>query len=90
MYENDCENEKEIKENCQIFINDKLIPFSYFHKFNNKGNYKKKYIFKNNVKNANYMFSKCSSLTSIDLSNFNTNNIVNMSFMFNECSSLKI
>ena len=35
-----------------------------------------------------YMFSGCSSLTSLNLSNFNTNNVNNMSFMFSKCSSL--
>ena len=33
------ENEKEIKENCEIRINNKFIPFSYFQKFNKKGKY---------------------------------------------------
>ena len=34
------------------------------------------------------MFAGCSSLTSLNLSNFNTNNVNNMSFMFAGCSSL--
>ena len=34
------------------------------------------------------MFYGCSSLTNIDLSNFNTNNVTDMSWMFSECSSL--
>ena len=34
------------------------------------------------------MFQSCSSLTSLNLSNFNTNNVQDMSFMFNKCSSL--
>ena len=34
------------------------------------------------------MFSECSSLTNINLSNFNTNNVTNMSYMFSGCSSL--
>ena len=34
------------------------------------------------------MFSSCSSLTSLDLSNFNTLNVINMSDMFPDCSSL--
>ena len=34
------------------------------------------------------MFSNCSSLTSLNLSNFNTNNVTNMSGMFYNCSSL--
>ena len=32
------------------------------------------------------MFRGCSSLSEINLSNFNTNNVTNMSGMFNRCS----
>ncbi len=35
-----------------------------------------------------YMFNECSSLTSLELSNFNTNNTEDMSYMFSQCSSL--
>ena len=35
------------------------------------------------------MFFYCSSLNSIDLSNFNTTNVKNMAAMFDSCSSLK-
>ena len=42
VYEKDNENEKEIKDNCEIRINNELIPFSYFHKFNKKGKYMSK------------------------------------------------
>ena len=34
------------------------------------------------------MFSYCSSLTSLNLSNFNTNIVTNMEHMFSHCSSL--
>ena len=34
------------------------------------------------------MFYRCSSLYSIDLTNFNTNNVTNMSGMLSDCSSL--
>ena len=34
------------------------------------------------------MFNHCSSLTNIDLSNFNTNNVTCMYSMFYNCSSL--
>ena len=87
-YEKEYENEKEIKENCEIRINNEIIPFSYFHKFNKKGKYKIKYTFKNNTKNTNFMFYKCSSLKEINLSNFNTNNVTNMSGMFDGCEKL--
>ena len=35
------------------------------------------------------MFSFCSSLTNIDLSDFNTNNATDIGGMFKGCSSLK-
>ena len=35
-----------------------------------------------------FMFYKCSSLTSLNLSNFNTNNVKDMMYMFYYCSSL--
>jgi surface protein len=41
-----------------------------------------------NITNMSYMFSSCSKLTSIDISNFDTSNVTNMSNMFNGCSSL--
>ena len=35
------------------------------------------------------MFSDCSSLKVLNLSNFNTNNVTNMRGMFSDCFSLK-
>ena len=34
------------------------------------------------------MFDECSSLTNINLSNFNTNNVIKMNSMFFGCKSL--
>ena len=34
------------------------------------------------------MFSDCKSLTSLDLSNFDTSNVTNMSYMFDGCRSI--
>ena len=87
-YKKEYENENEIKDNCQIRINDELIPFSYFYTFKKKGKYKIKYSFLLNITKSNYLFNDCSSLINIDLSNFNTNNINNMCYMFNDCSFL--
>ena len=56
------ENKKEIKEKCEIKINDKLIPFNYFYKFNNKGKYEIKYIFKEKIIKADDMFYGCNYL----------------------------
>ena len=41
-----------------------------------------------NVTDMSYMFSRCSRLTTLDLSNFNTANVKNMEVMFGNCSSL--
>ena len=83
------ENEKEIKENCEIRINDELIPFSYFHIFNKKGKHRIKYTFMVNMKKVNYLFKCCYFLTDIDLSKFNGDNIINMKSMFDSCINLK-
>ena len=42
-----------------------------------------------NVKNMEYMFSACKSLTELDLTNFNTTNVKDMENMFSNCSSLE-
>ena len=39
------ENEEEIKD-CEIYINDKKIDFTYYYTFKNKGKYIIKYKFK--------------------------------------------
>ena len=82
-------NEKEIKEKCTIEINSQIIPFSYKYKFNKKGKYEIKYLFKEKLNKSDYMFFKCQSITYLDLSNFDTQNVINMSNIFDGCSSLK-
>ena len=81
-------NEKEIKENIEIYINNEKIDFSYYYKFKKEGKYQIKYNFKKNLTNTAYLFSGCSSLININLSNFNSLNITNMSYMFYGCESL--
>ena len=82
------ENEKEIKENCIIKINHKIIPFNYLYKFKEKGKFIIKYLFIKNIKNANCLYYGCNSLTNIDLSNFNTQNVIDMSGKFYDYKSL--
>ena len=81
------ENEDEIKE-CEIYINDKKIEFTYDYIFKNKGKYIIKFKFKKLLNSCNFMLSGCESLSSIDLSNFNTQNVTNMGYMFYNCNSL--
>ena len=59
--------------------------------FGNKENIKtikKMQLDTSNVTNMQGIFYGCSSLTSLDLSNFNTSNVTNMSQVFTYCSSL--
>ena len=46
------------------------------------------YLNTSEVTNMAYMFSSCSSLTSLDLSHFDTSNVTNMEGMFKGCSGL--
>ena len=82
------ENEKEIKDNCEIEINDKIIDFAYYYKFKTKGNYIIKYSFLNKLKKINHMFRGCNYINKLNLSNFNTQNVTNMEYMFDGCKSL--
>ena len=80
------ENEKEIKNNCEIYLNENKRSFCYKYELEGKNIIKIKCI--NLLNNTNFMFCDCSSLTSLNLSNFNTNNIKDMNHMFSHCSSL--
>ena len=76
------ENKKQIKDNCELYLNGKKLDFSFEYIFKEEGIYIISIDFKNFLININYMFYNCSSLTSLNLSNFNTNNINNMECIF--------
>ena len=61
------ENEKEIKEKCKITINDKIIPFSYFHRFKEKGKYLIKYSFTDNLIKINCSICDFRAICSMDV-----------------------
>ena len=46
------------------------------------------YLNTENVTNMSWMFSECSTLTTLDLSNFDTKNVTDMNGMFSNCSAL--
>ena len=83
------QNKNEIQDICKIYIENKLVEFSFFKSFSYPGKYTFKFFFKNLLTNASKLFCKCKSLISIDLKNFKTNNITNMNNMFNGCSNLE-
>ena len=81
-------NENEIRNNCEIYINNNKINFEFKNIFSEKGINKINIKCNKNLQNMSAMFYNCYSLTSLNLSNFNTNNINNMSYIFYNCSSL--
>ena len=82
-------NEKELRENIEIKINGKTMPFSYSYKFPVKGRYNIQYSFKKCLTKSNHMFWGCKSIINLNLSNFNTQNVTNMSHMFGGCNTLQ-
>ena len=82
-------NEEEISKKCDIYLDDKKIPFQFRYKFESEKFYKLTILVKKPLINANCLFLSCSSLKLIDCLNFNTNKVINMSRMFNFCSDLK-
>ena len=54
-YKEEYENEKEIKENCEIKIDGIITVFSYFYRFNKIGKHTIKYSFKNILSKTNFM-----------------------------------
>ena len=82
-------NKDEITNNCDIYLNDKKMDFSFAYQFETKKNYKIKILVKHPLINLNCLFLSCASLTLIDCLNFDTNKVRNMNRMFNFCSNLK-
>ncbi len=81
-------NEKEIKDNCEFFLNNNKINFCYHYLFSDIRKNQIKLKFKTPIIITNYMFYNCTSLISLNLSNFNANIVTNMSYMFYNCFSL--
>ena len=76
-----------IQSNREIYANpNSAIMFSSFDKMTTINNIN--LLNTSKATNMSYMFSWCSSLTSLDLSNFTTNSVTNMQAMFYDCSSL--
>ena len=46
------------------------------------------YLYTNEVTNMRSMFSNCSKITTLDVSNFNTSNVTDMQYMFYNCNNL--
>ena len=58
-------NEKEIKDNCELYLNENKIDFSYKYKFPKEGKYTFKIIFLKNLININCIFMDCDKILSV-------------------------
>ena len=82
---------KNNKNLCKMKIDNKEYEITEKYNIENNTNNELKIILKgiNNVTNMSYMFSGCSSVSSLpDISKWSTNNVTNMSYMFDGCLSL--
>ena len=89
-------NEKEIKDNLKVFLENKRInlinegnKWKIDYKFEKEGKYNLKIMFENNIKDMNSFFEKCSNIYSIDVSNLDSSKVNDMGFMFAGCCKLK-
>ena len=57
------ENEKQIKDNCELYLNDKKLDFCFEYEFENEGNLMITINYKKLLINTNFMFNNCLSLT---------------------------
>ena len=92
IYDEFKKKHNEAKNNLKyidIYINEQKIEFNTKYTSNEQGKIRVKFIFHKLLDNTSFMFNKCSSLVSIDLSSFNATNATHMSDMFYYCSSLK-
>jgi len=87
-YNKNTNNDSEIKQSCEIIINKEIFKFKTKHKFCYGDFFLLKFNFKNPLIDSSRLFFYCTTLQSIDLSNFNTKKIKNMESMFSMCSSL--
>ena len=82
-------NKNEIQELCSIYLNGKKIEFTSEYTFAKEGQYTFKFEFRDLLIKANKLFYGCSSLISVNFSNFKSNYINDISDMFNSCNKLE-
>ncbi len=75
-----------LQSNEKLYLQDGYYLFYNFTKLETIEGMR--YIDTSKVRRMSGMFDGCSSLTDLDLSNFNTSNVTSMFMMFNDCSNL--
>ena len=80
---------KALEDNISIYIDEKLINFSFKYKQKESSIIKVRFIFKEKFNDLSFLFCDCKNLKSMDLSPYNSINVNNMSHMFSGCKALQ-
>ena len=79
---------REVRE-CEIKINDEIVPFDQDYQFPKVGLYKIKYTFKSPLTDASSLFFYCQRLKKVDLSHFQGQKLKSVREMFNGCELME-
>ena len=85
----DNSNKEEIEKNCEIFIENNKIDFTYKYKFNKIGEYNITFNFNKIMTNISFLFFNCKNLKFVDFSNFNSEYNVSLRALFRNCENLQ-
>ena len=80
-YEGNSYLEEEIKEYCELYLNNQKIDFCYKYKFPNDGKYKIRIIIKKPLLNTHYMFYECYKLNFFFIFYFNYSKLIIILFL---------
>ena len=75
--------------NTEIYINNVKCEYNKFFIPEKEGEYHLKIKLKFNLTDCSFMFSGCTNIKYINLSNLNTKYVINMKRMFNECKNVE-
>ena len=81
-------NKKELEKTCSIYLDKKLIKFTFEYIFSEPGEYNITFKFSELLINANKLFYGCNTLKSLNFSKFKSNYIKDMTDMLNGCRKL--
>ena len=82
-------NLREIRDFCDLYLNNEKINFNFEYNFPKEGKYNFKLTYKCALLNTSNMFFNCKTLLTLDLSNFDSSYVKNMGSMFYGCRNLQ-
>ena len=89
VHEGEDENVNRDVRECEIKINDEIVPFDQDYQFPKVGLYKIKYTFKSPLTDASSLFFYCQCLKKVDLSHFQGQKLQSVREMFSGCELME-